>query len=295
MNKKIILLLAALIAIGACAFAAPEDDKSEKQSAPKIDVNTIYYPNATLPGAINKYKSGNFTGSLQESISILEKDPGNAVATYYAGLAFAKIGDKDSAVKYLDKTIDLSRNQSLIGYAQNAKACVNGEDSCKLSDEDQALEKLIRSPFTVTGGFSPEAEAARRQKELDRIKQKINDGKPLTDAEFKKLNNKSKAETTDRLAYASDEDILKAIKTLKEAGVNVTVNAMPQDPQMQQMQMMMGGNNNNNTNAMWNMLPVMFSNAEQSGKNMDPQVMQAIMMQSMMPDFGGFGSNNNNR
>ena len=65
------------------------------------------------------------------------------------------------------------------------------------------------------------------------------------------------------------------------------------DPQMAQMSMMLGNNNNNN-NGMMNMLPFLMQQ-QQSGQNIDPQVMQAIMMQQMMPsmDFG-LGNNNNN-
>ena len=41
---------------------------------------------------------------------------------------------------------------------------------------------------------------------------------------------------------------------------------------------------------MMNMLPMMMSQM-QKGQNIDPRVMQAMMMNSMMPDFS-FGSNN---
>ena len=61
------------------------------------------------------------------------------------------------------------------------------------------------------------------------------------------------------------------------------------DPQMAQISMM-HGNNNKNKNMM-NMLPFLMQ--QQNGQNIDPQVMQAIMMQQMMPSMD-FGINNNN-
>ena len=60
-------------------------------------------------------------------------------------------------------------------------------------------------------------------------------------------------------------------------------------PEMIENVSKMLGNNNNN-NSMMNMLPMMMSQV-QKGQNIDPRVMQAMMMNSMMPDFS-FGSNN---
>lgn len=64
------------------------------------------------------------------------------------------------------------------------------------------------------------------------------------------------------------------------------------DPQIQQMSMMLNGNNNNSYNdPMMNMLPYMMQN---DGKNVDPQVIQAIMMNSMMNSLNGMNNTNNN-
>ena len=113
--------------------------------------------------------------------------------------------------------------------------------------------------------------------------------------------NKSDAGANDKIASASpsDEDILNAIKTLKDAGVTVNVQPpgdMPaqmfaQNPQMAEMNLLLGNSNNNNNNMM-NMIPFMMAQS-QSGKNIDPRVMQAMIMNSMMPDFGL--NNDNNR
>jgi len=57
---------------------------------------------------------------------------------------------------------------------------------------------------------------------------------------------------------------------------------------------MMLGNNNNN-GSMMNMMPVMMMmQNEKEGKNIDPQLMQAMIMNSMITDFT-FNTNDNNR
>ena len=94
---------------------------------------------------------------------------------------------------------------------------------------------------------------------------------------------------------------MKAIQTLKDAGVNVTVGQdnpysqmnQYQNPQMAEMSMLLGGNNNNNGNSMMNMLPMLMTQA-QKGENIDPRLMQAVMMNSMMSDFSYINNNNNN-
>ena len=55
---------------------------------------------------------------------------------------------------------------------------------------------------------------------------------------------------------------------------------------------MMMGNNNNNNDPMMSMLPYMLSNNE-NGKNVDPQVIQAVMMNSMMNSLSSMNSTDN--
>ena len=113
-------------------------------------------------------------------------------------------------------------------------------------------------------------------------------------------DNQSSIEETDKIAMASDEEILQAVKTLKDSGLNITIQpdnaytqfSQYQDPRMAEMSMLLGNNNNNN-NSMMNMLPMLMSKA-QKGENIDPRFMQAMMMNSMMSDLD-FNGNNNNR
>lgn len=122
----------------------------------------------------------------------------------------------------------------------------------------------------------------------------------------------------------SNDDVVAAIKVLNQAGLGSLVTQQPaqssapqvaqnnnQQMQQQMMQMMMaqqqnpyagisamlGGNNNNNnsSNQLMNMLPLLMSQGQNGEKpNISPEVMQAMLMNSMMPDLT-FSSSNDNR
>lgn len=60
------------------------------------------------------------------------------------------------------------------------------------------------------------------------------------------------------------------------------------------IRMLMGNQNNNNSDPMMNMLPYMLNDNE-NGKNIDPQVLQSIMMNSMMNSLNSLNSTDNNK
>ena len=66
---------------------------------------------------VAKYKSGNFSGALQELISLTQKDPSNPVVYYYLGMAYTQVGNKDQAVKAYENVIRLNSDETLIKYA----------------------------------------------------------------------------------------------------------------------------------------------------------------------------------
>ncbi len=331
MNKKVFLLIAAAVFLSTGAYAAnppplptPQPTpgaqpapgvqpapgtlsaEAAKPAEPKnIDTKTMYYPNATVPSGIQKYKKGNYTGCLQEMLSVVKKDPKNAMGHYYLGLAYMKINDNTAATSAFDKVIATSSNFALVQYAAKAKKCASGMEACKPSGEEQELDTFITNAYGNPNnyGAKPAAPASSKQasqQELDALRQKMNSQDYLYQKDLQQIRNLNKSEeiTGERIAAASDEEILQAIKTLKDAGVTITVNnpsSYTPDQQamqmMQQMQMLNGGQNNNNP--MMNMLPYMYAQND-SGKNIDPQVMQSFIMNSMIPDFG-FNNNNNNR
>lgn len=315
MNKKIILTLSALLTLGSpAAFCAgvnslqPIDGNASNTpsySSSILDKKTVYYPNANIKSAAAKYKKGNYTGCLQELYSLTKKDPSNALAYYYMAMAYTHLNMKDDAVKAYEKVLSLNPNSFLVQYATKGRDCLTDGPACKPpappkeeEKEEDALDKFINSPYG--NGFSPELNQEIKQKELKNIQETINKKENLDNRDIQKIKNidngVSSEETNDKIAQVDDKDVLKAIQTLKEAGVNVTIqpaaySQVAQDPRTAEMEMLLGNNNSNNSNSMMmNMLPMLMSQAK-SGQNVDPRIMQAMMMSSMMSDMN---SNNNN-
>ena len=328
MNKKIILTLSVLAMFAStCAYGrnvnqlqpidgSVDSGASQSQSsvfAESLNPNKVYYPNANIKSASAKYKAGNYTGCLQELFSLVKKDPSNALAYYYMAMAYTHINMKNEAVAAYEKVIALHPNQYLVDYATKGRDCLTDGPACKPpeatapKEELSDLDKFIRAPYG--NGLSPELNREVKQKQLTNIKETINQKENLEQPELQKIknfdNNKSEAETGEKIAQVSDEEILQAIKTLKNAGLNLTVQSenqqnqysqlaqmmQYQDPKMAEISMLLGNNNNNNSNSMMNMLPMLMSQAQQ-GKNVDPRLMQAMMLNSMMPDFS-FNNDNN--
>lgn len=327
MSKKILLAIGLLLSFGTVGVLAAgvenlpvlngTGDNASSSSSSKstaIDFNSqrAYYPNATTKSIAAKYKMGNYSGCLQEIYSVLKKQPSNAIAYYYLALVNTHLDKKDEAVTAYEKVIELHPSQYLVDFATKGRDCLTGGPAChpetqqKSKPEEQLddLDKFIRAPYG--NGLSPELNNEIRQKELTNIKETINQKDNLENVDIQKIKNfdknKSEAEETIKIAQVSDEDVLKAVNTLKEAGLNVSVqseNTNPyaqmsqyQDPRMAEMSMLLGGNNNNN-NTMNTVLPMLMTQA-QKGEKVDPRLMQAVMMNSMMSDFSFANSNNNN-
>ena len=303
MTKKILLLiLTGLIGVYVCAADI------------ELDKETVYYPNANIKSAVAKYKNGNYSGCLQELFSLTKKDPSNALAYYYMALAYTHVDMKDDAIEAYEKVISLNDNSFLTEYATKGRDCLTDGPACKAPEETgntenpesgeesmDDLDKFINAPYG--NGLSPQVNQENKEKELKRIQNTINKKNELDAKDVQQLrdfDNKkdfsSQSEVTDKIAQVSDEEVLKAINTLKEAGLTLNVQNENfyngyQDPQMAQMSMLLGNNNNNNS--MTNMLPMLMAQA-QKGENADPRLIQAMMMNSMMSDFS-FNNNNNDR
>lgn len=336
MNKKIIWTLALLLTLSSAAVYSSGVDKLEpindsKQTkrqptrSPKfqpksqgqdandlggnsslnLDKDTVYYPNATIKSAVAKYKAGNYAGCLQELFSLTKKDPSNALAYYYMAMAYTHVDMPNDAVEAYEKVISLNPNEYLVEYATKGRDCLTDGPACQPEEEKPVeemddLDKFINAPYG--NGLSPELNPQIKQKQLINIKETINKKENLEDNDIQRIKNfdqnKSTSKETDKIAQVSDEEVLKAIKTLRDAGLTLSVQsenpyaqmAQYQNPQMAEMSMLLGNNNNNNGNSMMNMLPMLMSQA-QKGENIDPRVMQAVMMNSMMADFS-FNNNN---
>lgn len=253
-----------------------------------------YYKNPSLNSAVNKYKKGNYSGCLQEMISLTKIDPSNPVVYYYMGMSYSKVGKKDQAVKAYEQVIKLNPDKTIKQYAIKGRDCLVGGPTCAedTQNADPELDSFINSPYG--NGFSDELNGQVKLKQLENIQKTINQKQDLEEEDIQKIqkfDQKSGIDTQDKIAEASDEDILKAIQTLKNAGVNVSITPAAMPNQYNEYALMLGNSNNNN-NSMMNMVPFLL-NQHQNGEKIDPQIIQAMMMNSMIPDFT-FNDDNKN-
>ena len=223
-------------------------------------------------------------------------------------MAYTHIDMETEAIEAYEKVIALNPNEYLVQYATKGRDCLTDGPACqpvveeKPAEELDDLDKFINAPYG--NGLSPELNMEIKQKQLINIKETINKKEELENKDIQRIKdfdkNKSTSKNIDneKIAQVSDEDVLNAIKTLKEAGLTISVQTenpyaqmmQYQNPQMTEMSMLLG-NNNNNGNSMMNMLPMLMTQA-QKGENIDPRFMQAMMMNSMMTDFT-FNNDNN--
>ena len=309
-----------------------------------IPHSEVYYINPTMKSAISRYKSGNYTGCLQELYDYVRKNPNDAYAYYYMGMAYTKLGETTAAKNCYQKAINCDARGSLLVSALKGRDCLSGGGYCNSdetqnipivktntsgdsgSSEDDELDRFINAPYTGNG-FSPELQKEYQQKELENLQKTINRKKELNENDFENIRrieglNKSEVVTGEKIAMItgsdggltpSDADVLDAIDVLKRAGLNISAGNFNSEVEMsdigqtsfekspavftpnqdlQAMQMLLGNGNSQNNDPMMSMLPYMMQN---DGKNIDPQVLQAMMMNSMMSGLSGLNSTDNNK
>ncbi|MBQ8635443.1 tetratricopeptide repeat protein, partial [bacterium] len=260
--KKALLLLLALSFISTSVLAASSDDKSSKgnddatstakefygeDTEAEWETDKMYYPNPNLNRALEKYKKGNYSGCLQEMISLTKIDSANPVVYYYMGMAYTQVGNKDQAVKAYEQVIKLQPEETLVKYATKGRDCLVGGPTCVAPSEEQtdkALDEFINSPYG--NGFSDELNAEIRKKELENIHEDINKKPELNQKDIERIqrfDEKGEAPAEEKIASVSNEDVLAAIETLKKAGVTVSVNPYQQIPmnnEYAQLSMLLG-------------------------------------------------------
>lgn len=271
---------------------------------------------APLRIAIKKYKYGNYAGCLQDCENIVVKNP-SAMAYYYLAMSYVQAGKKDEAIKAYQKVLSSKPNTRLAEYATTGKRCLETPDRCHLEDKSTVknsteLDKLIASPSG--DGLSSTVRKDFRQIRLDNLKDQINNGKELDDYTFRKINYNSEDKNIITKKPSNDE-IVAALKVLKDAGLNpysqAQIDAVAanqdinnenstvedtgtpytqaatnyQNNDVNMLNMMMGNGNNQTNNAAMNMIPFMIAQNKNGKANYSPQMMQSVIMSSMMSNF----------
>lgn len=91
-----------------------------------------FYRNPSLESIKTKYKQSNFAGCMQEAEAYVRQNPNDTLGFYYLAMSYAKVNDRENAIKAYEKVIALRENPMIVKYATNGRNCVlgNSNESC---------------------------------------------------------------------------------------------------------------------------------------------------------------------
>lgn len=270
--------------------------------------------NAQIKVAINKYKLHNYVGCIQDLKYVINRDSSNTIAYYYLGNAYMQIGNKKEAANAFDKVINLNTAPPLTSYSIQAKNCMDYLGKCeyrKLSPEQ--IPELMKDPQNYITKLK-EQEVATAGMEIDKEKTEIDKlirgnypnnihpdaRKVIIDTMLMKQQQdiNSTADPGKKSEVPTNEEIAQAVKVLAKAGFNpYQANAYPAVPaytatpayapnnEYASLSMLMGNNQGSNNNNYMNMLPFIMNQSQTGNKQISADMIQTMMMSSMMPDF----------
>lgn len=238
--------------------------------------------------AISKYKQRNYTGAIQDLTPIVDKTPDNAIAHYYLGVSYTQLGMKNKAEAAYNKVIEINTDSKLVDYSKHAVACLNNRPECKgvIKSPGELSEDEQMTIFIKSGKFMhDDVKKEVQEKSLDKLKDKINND-AVPDVENYKYLNDASAEIENR--QPTDQEIANAVKVLAKVGFNPYSGmntASYQNPQLAQLNAIMG-NTNNTPNAFSQYLPYMMNQGTNQNPAVTKELMQAMLLNQMMPEFG---------
>lgn len=242
--------------------------------------NNTYYDPALIESLIEKYKEKNYVGCIQEAQSKMKQDNPNPVAMYYMALSYTQIGDVKAALDLYDAILKLKPSDTLTECAVRGRDCLIGGPACpNLGVEGADIDtqvKEYKEDSTLLNDSTTDL------KELPALLVK----EPTVQQKEEKI---SAQPATEPQAAPSNDEVAQALKTLQNAGIAVTLQpatmpgAMNYNSEMAQMSMLLG--NNNNQNHSFDMLPYMMAQSQNNPSQYNPQMLQAMMMNYMMPSL----------
>ena len=304
-----------------------------------------FYSNPTLASIKTKYHKSNFAGCLQECISYVKLHPSDTLGYYYLAMCYAKVSDKENAIRAYEKVIALNDNPMIVKYATNGRNCVMGSDDAKcyqdvnvpeliypyadvaesvadltpidpqtlvnrnltqlqsklspaekkeednndpnakdkdkkkinlpFGQQDAKLDAFINAPYG--NGLSPDLNKQYKQLQLKKIQQNLNNEQSTTDDSnvLKNIHNFDNHKTDSgeiKLAYATQKEMESYTKSPEY---------LQSQKELEELRVLFGNDNSSKSSddEMMNML------LTGNGKNLSPEVIQAMMQKSMMTDF----------
>ena len=144
--------------------------------------------------------------------------------------------------------------------------------------QDEKLDKFINAPYG--NGLSPDLNKQYKQIQLKKIQQNINNEKKDSDDDTQNLENIQKFDNR----KTDSETIKLAYNTPSNDMENFLKDPQYQQAQreMDELRMLLGSDSQKSSNDdLMNLIPYM----SDKDKNMSPEMIEAMMVKSMMPDF----------
>lgn len=324
---------------------------TDPEATPGWLTGPSFYPEPSFDSIVEKYRVGDYSGCLQESIAYVRLYPNDTLGFYYLAMSYSKISDKDNAIMAYEKVIELNDNPMIVKYATNGRNCIlgveteacfenvnepeliypyvkmvesadltpidpevlvnrnlaklkatlspleveneNNNDDSQNKDkkkehvlpfgkQDAELDAFINAPYG--DGFSPELKKEYKQLQLRKIMDAVNateeaPDSPEVDAQenknlkdIQKFDDKHSDSGMIKLAYAEPSKMFEELSKDPEY--------IRQKQEIEELQMLFGSEKSTaERNDMMDLLPYM---SEQGDKKLSPEVIQSLMMQSMM-------------
>jgi tetratricopeptide (TPR) repeat protein len=284
---------------------------------------------------------------MQESSSYVRLHPNDTLGYYYLAMCYAKVNDKENAVRAYEKVIALNANPMIVKYATNGRNCVmgnsseqcyqnvnvpeliypyaniptsnltpvdpqtlidrnfaqlenklsptvnstssgdnaNGKDGDKngitlpFGNQDSDLDKFIKAPYG--NGLSPELNKEYQQLQLKKIQETINindnnDQNQHTEIKYiKDFDNHKTDSGSIKLAYDIPQKEIDALSNDAEY--------IKSKQEFEELHALLNGSDfGTKENSSTDIVPYM---TESGSKNLSPEVIQALMMKSVMGDL----------
>lgn len=252
------------------------------------ETDNLYYKDALVQSMIKKYRAKNYVGCIQEAQSKIKLESPNPVAMYYMALAYTQIGDVNAALELYDGILRLNPSETLQECVVRGRDCLTGGPACpnigvEGGDMDDAVNEYKSESVLLNLNLDTAQTGAASPVVAENI---ISAESPI--AGLVEEENEVKKNSADEISRVpTNDEVMKAVKTLQDAGIAVTFqpgqlnNMLNTNPEMAQIQMMMGGNSQNNG---FDMLPYMMMQSKDNNQY-NPQMVQAMMMNYMIPNL----------
>ena len=204
MKKTFLIILSLTLTIG---FISTRTMAATQNITPKAP-----YISQSMKPVIAKYRQQNFIGSLQDLIKIMEKEPNNTLAKYYAALTYTQLGRQNEAQTLYHEVIEKNDNEILVHYSQRALDCLGNPESEMCKPKQQEVKEVDEMTKFIQSGKQIHPAA------MDRITRERMERK-LQESEYQRKQqdqNKLKSDAS----MPTNEEIASALNTLSKIGLN---------------------------------------------------------------------------